>query len=150
MNVEPMLAVLTDERFSDPGWIFERKLDGERCLAERRGGEVDLRSRTHERLNGTYPELADALLGQRCADFLIDGEVVAFEGARTSFARLQPRIQVADPERARRSVVSVWFYLFDVLEIDGTDQRGEPLLERKRPLEGACTGSPRSDQRRTG
>ena len=32
-HVEPMKAVLTDERFSDPAWIFERKLDGIRCLA---------------------------------------------------------------------------------------------------------------------
>jgi bifunctional non-homologous end joining protein LigD len=31
--MEPIKAVLTDERFSDPGWIFERKLDGIRCLA---------------------------------------------------------------------------------------------------------------------
>ena len=35
--VEPMLATLTDERFSDPGWIYERKLDGVRCLAFRHG-----------------------------------------------------------------------------------------------------------------
>ena len=31
--VEPQLATLTSGRFSDAGWIFERKLDGERCLA---------------------------------------------------------------------------------------------------------------------
>src|SRR6266545_742848 len=38
----PMLATLTDQRFSDPGWIFERKLDGERCLAFARAGRVTL------------------------------------------------------------------------------------------------------------
>jgi DNA ligase D-like protein (predicted ligase) len=137
MKVEPMLAVLTDERFSDPGWIFERKLDGERCLAERRGGDVDLRSRTHERLNGTYPELADALLGQRCSDFLIDGEVVAFEGSRTSFGRLQGRIGIHDPERARRSGVRVFYYVFDVLRLDGDDVREAPLRARKARLRDA-------------
>jgi DNA ligase D-like protein (predicted ligase) len=137
MRVEPMLAVLTDARFSDPGWIFERKLDGERCLAERRGGDVDLRSRTHERLNGTYPELADALLGQRCADFLIDGEVVAFEGARTSFGRLQQRIGIHDPDRARRSGVRVFYYVFDVLRLDGEDVREAPLRARKARLRAA-------------
>jgi bifunctional non-homologous end joining protein LigD len=137
MSVEPMLAVLTDERFSDPGWIFERKLDGERCLAERRDGDVELRSRTHERLNGTYPELADALLGQRCADFLIDGEVVAFEGARTSFGRLQQRIGIHDPERARRSGVRVFYYVFDVLRLEGEDVRDAPLRARKARLREA-------------
>jgi bifunctional non-homologous end joining protein LigD len=137
MNAEPMLAVLTDERFSDPGWIFERKLDGERCLAERRGGEIDLRSRTHERLNGTYPELVDALLDQRCTDFLVDGEVVAFEGGRTSFGRLQQRIGIHDPERARRSGVRVFYYVFDVLRLDGVDVREAPLRGRKARLREA-------------
>jgi bifunctional non-homologous end joining protein LigD len=137
MNAEPMLAVLTDERFSDPGWLFERKLDGERCLAERRGGEIDLRSRTRERLNGTYPELADALREQRCADFLIDGEVVAFVGSRTSFGRLQQRIGIHDPERARRSGVRVFYYVFDVLRLDGDDVREAPLRVRKARLRQA-------------
>src|SRR6266508_6840052 len=45
----PMLAVLTNERFSDPGWIYERKLDGERCLAFRHGGRLRLLSRTRQR-----------------------------------------------------------------------------------------------------
>src|SRR5262245_66364000 len=52
----PMLAVLSNRRFSDPGWIFERKLDGERCLAFRRGGSLRLLSRTRQPLNDTYPE----------------------------------------------------------------------------------------------
>src|SRR6266536_1118975 len=43
--IDPMLATLTDERFSDPNWIFERKLDGERCLAFRSGRTVRLMSR---------------------------------------------------------------------------------------------------------
>jgi ATP-dependent DNA ligase len=50
-----MLATLTDERFSDPGWVFERKLDGERCLAFRDGEAVRLLWRTRQRLDRTYP-----------------------------------------------------------------------------------------------
>jgi bifunctional non-homologous end joining protein LigD len=49
----PMLAVLTNQRFSDPGWIFERKLDGERCLAFRRAGRLRLLSRTRQPLHDT-------------------------------------------------------------------------------------------------
>ncbi len=37
--------MLTKERFSDPNWIFERKLDGIRCIAVRDGDSVRLRSR---------------------------------------------------------------------------------------------------------
>ena len=40
--IAPMLATLTDERFSRQGWLFEPKWDGERCLAFRRGGDVRL------------------------------------------------------------------------------------------------------------
>jgi bifunctional non-homologous end joining protein LigD len=135
----PMLAVLTDDRFSDPAWIFERKLDGERCLAFRRGAELRLLSRTQKQLNGTYPELAEALLAQACDDFVADGEVVAFEGAQTSFARLQQRMQLRDPERARRVGVPVFYYLFDLLHRDGRDVTGLPLRERKALLRRALS-----------
>jgi DNA ligase D-like protein (predicted ligase) len=122
---EAMKAVLTDERFSDPDWIYERKLDGIRCIAVRDGGAVRLRSRNDLSLNGRYPELADALAAQDCGRFAVDGEVVAFEGGQTSFGRLSQRHQ--------RSV-TVYLYLFDLLWLDGRDVRGLPLRERKRLL----------------
>ena len=56
-----MKAVLTDERFSDPAWIYERKLDGIRCLATKGDKRVDLRSRNDLSLNGRFPEIAAAL-----------------------------------------------------------------------------------------
>jgi bifunctional non-homologous end joining protein LigD len=74
----PMLATLTDRRFSDPGWVFEPKFDGERCLAFRQGPQVRLLSRNRKRLNDHYPELAEALAAQEADDFVVDGEVVAF------------------------------------------------------------------------
>src|SRR5205085_343685 len=95
--VAPMLAVLTHERFSNPAWLFERKLDGVRCLAFRRGSDLQLRSRTRQTLNGAFPEVLDPLLAQPCSEFIVDGEVVAFEGPQTSFARLQRRLGVHDP-----------------------------------------------------
>ncbi|HEX2126167.1 MAG TPA: hypothetical protein VHF45_06375, partial [Thermoleophilaceae bacterium] len=60
-RVEPMKAVLTDERFSDPDWIFERKLDGIRCVAIKAERRVLLRSRNDLSLNGRFPELVAAL-----------------------------------------------------------------------------------------
>jgi len=131
---EPALATLSHERFWSPGWVFERKLDGQRVLAVRDSSGARLYSRSGRDVTGAFPEVAEALAEQDATDFVVDGEVVAFEGSRTSFARLQPRIQVSDPERARRSGVAVWYYVFDVLEIDGTDLRGQALLERKRRL----------------
>jgi bifunctional non-homologous end joining protein LigD len=129
--VDPMLATLTDRRFSDPGWLFERKLDGERCLAFRDGVGVRLLSRTRQRLEGTYPEVADALARLPVDDFVVDGEVVAFDRGRTSFGRLQQRIGISDPERARRSPVVVFYYVFDLLHLDGHDTTALPLRSRK-------------------
>ena len=127
----PTLATLTERRFADPGWIFEPKFDGERCLAFRKGGEVTLLSRNRLDASNHYPEIAEALAAQDAPDFIADGEVVAFEGSRTSFARLQRRMQVRDPEKAKRTGVAVFYYLFDVLHVDGFDVTGLELRRRK-------------------
>ncbi len=131
---DPALATLSHDRFWEPGWVYERKLDGQRILAVRDSSGCRLYSRSGRDVTVAFPEVAEVLAEQRSQDFVVDGEVVAFEGTRTSFARLQPRIHVSDPERARRSGVAVWFYVFDVLEADGTDLRDRSLLERKRVL----------------
>lgn len=135
---EPMLATLVHERFSDPGWIFERKLDGVRLLVFRKDGEVRLVTRNEKDRSATYPELVDALEGSG-PDLVADGEVVAFDGDVTSFSRLQERIQVEDAEEARKRArrVAVKLYLFDLLHVDGRDVTALPLRARKRVLRQA-------------
>jgi DNA ligase D-like protein (predicted ligase) len=124
-RAELMKAVLTDERFSDPDWIYERKLDGIRCLAVRDRGTVRLLSRNDISMNERYPELADALARDPSERFAVDGEVVAFDGSQTSFAKLAQR---------KQTWVPVFLYVFDVLWLDGEDVRPLPLRERKRLL----------------
>src|ERR671936_269369 len=92
----PMLATLTDDRFSDPNWIFERKLDGERVLVFRKGKQVRLLSRNKKLLNNTYPELVNAYKSQPNHNFIVDGEVVVFHGRITSFSLLQGRMKITD------------------------------------------------------
>jgi DNA ligase D-like protein (predicted ligase) len=135
----PMLATLTHQHFSSRDWIYERKLDGERVIAVRPGRSAELYSRNHLRIDGAYPEIAEAVESQNVDDFTIDGEVVAFEGNQTSFARLQRRMQTRDPEQARRSGVAVYYYVFDVLYVDGHDITGLPLRWRKRLLRRLLT-----------
>jgi bifunctional non-homologous end joining protein LigD len=130
----PALATLSHDRFWEDGWIYERKLDGQRCLAVRDGRGTRLYSRSGRDVTVAFPEVAEALEQQASGDFVVDGEVVAFEGSRTSFARLQPRIHLSSAAKARRSGVPVYFYAFDVLRADGEDVRREPVLERKRRL----------------
>jgi DNA ligase D-like protein (predicted ligase) len=122
-----MKAVLTQERFSDPEWIFERKLDGIRCIAIRDGGAVKLLSRNDLWLNGRDPGVAAALDAQERSRFVVDGEVVAFEGAQTSFQRLG------------HPGASIFYYVFDVLWLDGEDVRSRPLRERKVLLRDALS-----------
>jgi bifunctional non-homologous end joining protein LigD len=132
--VEPMLATLTKDYFSQEGWIFERKFDGERCLAFKKGYQVQLFSRNRKALNGNYPEIAKALQESCQYDLIADGEIVAFEGSFTSFSRLQGRMQVRNPDEARRSGITVYYYLFDLLYLDGFDTTNLDLRYRKKLL----------------
>ena len=132
--VEPQLAALTRERFSDPAWIYERKLDGERCLGFAGGGQVRLMTRNQKPANGSYPELVEALAGQAAGDVVVDGEVVSFDRDKTSFALLQQRIHVANPSPALRARIPVYYYIFDIMFAEGTDVRQRPLRERKELL----------------
>lgn len=132
--VPPMLATLTPDRFSDPDWIYERKFDGMRCLAFRDGAAVTLLSRNRKPQNPTWPELVDALEEQAPRHFVVDGEIVAFEGNVTSFSRLQGRLGLSDPDTARASGIAVYFYLFDLPCYAGHDLRALPLRSRKHVL----------------
>jgi bifunctional non-homologous end joining protein LigD len=121
-RVEPMKAVLTGERFSDPEWIYERKLDGIRCIAIKAERRVRLLSRNDLSLNARFPEVVAALEGDPATRVVLDGEVVAFAGAQTSFARLQ--------QRGERTV-AVFLYVFDLLHLAGCDTTALPLRARK-------------------
>lgn len=132
----PELATLTKARFSDPAWMYERKFDGERCLTHRTGGKVALMTRNQIDVSSTYPELHEALAGQSSPDFVLDGEVVAFDGDATSFGKLQQRLGVRDPDAGLVRRVPVVYYLFDVLMAGAEDIRPLPLRERKPLLRG--------------
>lgn len=137
--LEPMLATLTQERFSHPDWIYERKLDGVRCLVFRKGSAVRLASRNRRTMSASWPELVEDLEAEPCDDFVADGEIVAFEGNRTSFSRLQNRIGLRNAEAARRTGIAVHLYLFDLLHVDGHDTTELPLRDRKALLKRALS-----------
>ena len=70
--LEPMAATLTQERFSGPDWLFERKFDGIRLLAYKRGDDIQLYSRN--RLPQQAPALAAAIARLPVAELILDGE----------------------------------------------------------------------------
>jgi bifunctional non-homologous end joining protein LigD len=134
MPVALMLATLTDRREFGDDWLLERKFDGERCVARKADDVVQLESRTAKDLTGTYPEVRSAVAAQRARELVLDGEVVAFDGEQTSFERLQQRLGVKTPSPELVASFPVVYVVFDVLELDGDDVTGLPLLERRARL----------------
>jgi len=129
-----MLATLTDRRDFGRDWLLERKFDGERCVARKRGDDVRLESRTGKDLTATYPEVRAALLMQRARELLLDGEVVAYEGEQTSFSRLQQRLGTTRPTPEQMAAYPVVYCVFDMLDIDGEVLMHRPLEERRARL----------------
>jgi len=121
----PMLATRTDRVFSDENWIFERKFAGVRVLSIRNGPRPQLWSRARRRVDSAFPELVDALAEQGPSGFVADGEVVAFDRQATSPALLQARLT------GKRSDVDVYYFLFDLLSLDGAEITARPLRQRK-------------------
>ena len=133
----PMLATLSKEAFSDPAWVFEPKLDGQRSLLWRRRSTVRLITRNQKDRTARYPDLVEAAKRATSAPLIADGEIVAFQGEVTSFSRLQERMQNARPSASHVAAVPLFFYLFDLIWFDGYDLSALPLLARKSILRRA-------------
>jgi DNA ligase D-like protein (predicted ligase) len=142
MVIPLMLATLTDRRDFGDDWLLERKFDGERCVARKAGSDVRLESRTGKDLTSTYPEVRAAVGAQRSRDLLLDGEVVAYDGDQTSFTRLQQRLGLSGPSPEQVAKYPVVYCVFDLLEADGEDLTGLPLVERRARLTRAVRSSP--------
>jgi bifunctional non-homologous end joining protein LigD len=81
--VIPMAATLTQERFTGPEWIFERKLDGIRMLAFKTGKDVKLYSRN--RLPQHYPAVAEAIADLPIRNLILDGEATWDVSSRIAY-----------------------------------------------------------------
>jgi DNA ligase D-like protein (predicted ligase) len=132
-----MAATLTYERFTGPEWIFERKLDGIRLLAYKRGRDTRLFSRNRMPQNAAYPSIVAAVGKLPVRDAILDGEAMGVWRAQGQVA----------------------YHIFDVLWLNGRDVTSLPLdvrrallnelpllpplervtaLEDERPWERAC------------
>ncbi|MFO7744296.1 MAG: non-homologous end-joining DNA ligase [Psychroflexus sp.] len=137
--VKPMLATLTDDYFNDSEWIYERKLDGERCEILIENAKVFIYSRNEKKLNSTYPELVEALEKEKYPNLILDGEIVTFDGDLTSFSKLQNRMQLKNSEDARKSDVKVYLYVFDIMYYQDYAIDQFSLKARKKILKAALT-----------
>jgi bifunctional non-homologous end joining protein LigD len=133
---DPMLATLTHHYFSDPGWVYDRKLDGARCITYRRGNDIRLMSRARHEMSASFPEIREAFAALPPGDYVLDGEIVAFLDGETDFQLLQPRFGVIDPDEARTTGIPVFYYLFDIMYFEGYDLTQLWMISRKSVLEG--------------
>jgi len=137
-RLQPMLAEGGYGAFDDPGWWFEPKLDGIRCLAEMSTGETVLRTRRGRDVTPQYPELhmIHELVDQ--VNAVVDGEIVAFDAdGKNSFEALQQRMNLTGEREIKRIAkqVPVSLVAFDVLWLDGRDTTGLSLEDRRELLD---------------
>jgi ATP-dependent DNA ligase len=121
-GIEPMEAKLVAELPDEPGWQFEPKWDGFRCLAFRAGKEVDLRAKSGKPLARYFPEVVDVLAGLKPKQFALDGELAIPLNGTLSFDALQMRIHPAESRIKKLAVETpAILILFDML-LDAKDK----------------------------
>jgi len=130
--IEPMKAKLVEKPPAAGDWIYELKFDGIRLIAVKGDKKVSLLSRNQNDLSARFPEIVHAIQNLPARECVVDGEVVALdEEGRSSFQLLQAR-----EIEGRKS--PVYFYAFDLLQLDGKSLVGLPLQARKSVLEKLC------------
>jgi bifunctional non-homologous end joining protein LigD len=126
--VEPMKAKLVAAPPSG-NWIYEIKLDGWRALALKGGSQARLLSRNEKDFGAKFPEVMDSIAELNVQDAIIDGEIVALdEKGRSSFQLLQ----AYDIGQQRPPI---FFYAFDLLQLNGKDLKQLSLEKRKAILQ---------------
>jgi len=130
--IEPMKARLAEKPPATGDWIYELKFDGIRLIVVKTGEKVLLLSRNENELGGRFPEIVEAVKNLPARECVIDGEVVALdEEGRSSFQLLQAREMEGNKS-------PVYFYAFDLLQLDGKSLLSLPLEARKKILEQLC------------
>jgi bifunctional non-homologous end joining protein LigD len=136
--IHPMLATLAEGAFDDPQWLYEIKWDGYRAITYLDGGSVRLVSRNQNDLTAAYPELHSIDDSVKARTAILDGEIVALdEQGRPSFGLMQQRTGIGSGGRRiqrTRDDISVVYYVFDLLYLDGYNVMSAELGHRKELL----------------
>ena len=122
----PMEARSVEAIPTEPGWQYEPKWDGFRCLAFRDRNSVELQSKAEKPLGRYFPELVQALRDLDPPRFVLDGEIVVPILGQLDFDQLLQRIHPAESRIRRLSAEHpALLVVFDLLE----DETGESLLK---------------------
>lgn len=129
-----MQATQVATAFHRPGWVYEEKVDGYRMVAYKEGASVRLVSRKGKEFTQRFPDLAKAVAALGAESVVLDTELAVFDRqlvSRFEWLRAHPKEDVATPPM---------LMAFDLLELDGEDQRKRPLRERRQALEHLLKG----------
>jgi ATP-dependent DNA ligase len=137
LDLAPMEAKLVDDIPTEPGWRFEPKWDGFRCLAFRAGGEVELKAKSGKPLGRYFPDVVAMLKALPVTRFVIDGELTIAVGGELSFDALQLRLHPAESRvRKLAAETPASLVLFDcLLDAKGKSLVEAPLVKRRAELE---------------
>jgi bifunctional non-homologous end joining protein LigD len=123
--IEPCLPCPADKPPSGSKWIHEIKHDGYRLMARRDPVGIRLITRRGNDWTQRYPLVVEAVNHLMVRSWLIDGEVVCCD---------ERGLAIFSTLRRRRNEPKAFLYAFDLLELDGTDLRREPIEVRKATL----------------
>jgi ATP-dependent DNA ligase len=134
--IVPMEALLAEQLPDSPGWQYEPKWDGFRCIAVRDGAEVELWSKSGKPLARYFPEIA-AMFGRlKARRFVLDGELLIVNNGVISFDALQLRLHPAESRvRKLAAETPAMFMAFDCLAIGKEMLAAKPLRDRRARLE---------------
>lgn len=134
--IDPMLAKAAPEIPAGPGWLFEPKWDGFRCILFHDGAALSLQSRDRKPLNRYFPELVDGLGRVLPGPAVLDGEIVIMTPRGLDFDALQQRIHPAASRIARLAAETpAAFVAFDLLAEGSDSLIAEPFAARRERLE---------------
>ncbi|MBW9155935.1 ATP-dependent DNA ligase [Clostridium tagluense] len=135
-NIKPMLIGEMQEAFNNPDYIYELKLDGERCIAYLDKDATELRNKRNIKMLVKVPELSTIhkQVKQRC---ILDGELIVIKDGKPDFFEIRRRSLMSNTFKIRlaSSRLPASFTAFDILYYNDHSVIDLPLMKRKKLLE---------------
>lgn len=135
-NIKPMLIGAEREPFNSENYLYELKLDGERCVAYLDPARTELRNKRNMKMLPKVPELSNlhSHVSRRC---ILDGELIVMKNGKLDFFEIQRRSLMSNPLKIKFAVQQypACFTAFDILYLDDHSVIDQPLTERKQLLQ---------------
>ncbi|MEW5784437.1 MAG: non-homologous end-joining DNA ligase [Bacillota bacterium] len=143
--LRPMEPLAAKDPFDSPDYYFQVKWDGVRILAFKEGEAISLQNRKGRSRTAQYPEMQRLSSLIKAREAILDGEIVALEQGKPSFARVIQR-DFSKRESSIKTMartIPCTYCVFDLLYLNGKDLTRLPLAERLQILaESVVTEAP--------